>query len=253
MQRYRVIITVPGPTIKSETMVAVCKASLQHDFEILPVNRGPDNFNECWCDLINLAKAGRCDLGAMVHADIVPQEWWLDPLAEVLTTHSAHVVSAVVPKRDLTGCLSCGVGNPEQPMGVHRHMTLYEAFKLPETFGSADFGYPGWPLLFNSGCMLIDLRDGLLATTNPDGSLFCWFNFVKEYGQRADGTFGLRGARSEDYWFASQAHALGAKCFCTRKVQLYHGSRWCNNYAPWGTWENGDELNASKWRSAPVT
>ncbi len=61
------------------------------------------NFNTLWCRALNLRRKRRVDYFAMLHADIEPEEGWLDALVGELEAHSADVFSAVVPIKEDRG------------------------------------------------------------------------------------------------------------------------------------------------------
>lgn len=249
--QHRIFLAFPGPTIGVPTAISLFEtASRKHEVKIGFSPYSIENFNNLWCRALTEAEKGLHTHFAMLHSDVEPGDWWLDTLADEMDRLEAHIVSAVIPKKDHTGCCSCGVGDPSNPQRVWRAVTMQELFGLPETFNAADFGYPGYPLLFNHGCMLIDLRDGRFFRTDERGRLLTWFKFASEYGRVEDGSFDCLSCRSEDYWFAQQAHNLGANCYCTRKVPLYHtGAHRFSNQRPWGQWKV-DEGNADLWRDS---
>lgn len=162
---------------------------------------------------------------AMLHADVVPEPYWLDKLLGIAEGTEADVVSAVVPIKDGRGLTSTAIDTDDDPWGQRKRLTLDEIHRLPETFSAASFPGAGG-LLVNTGCLLVRLgpwakgvrftiRDRILWT--PDGPLVQTI--------------------PEDWDFSRQAKAAGKKIVATREVSVRHlGSIQYGNAQPWGLW-----------------
>jgi hypothetical protein len=159
----------------------------------------------------------------------------------------ADLVSAPVPIKDGRGVTSSGIGDPLDPWSPFRRFTVRELASMPETFDAAAAGYPGYPLLHNTGCFAVDLRRPVFRRTRPDGSLDLMFDFPRRVVRIADRW--VLQAESEDWFFSRKLHEAGGRSFITRKVRLAHvGQTGYSNHEPWGAYENGDEDSAAKWR-----
>lgn len=178
-------------------------------------------FNGLWA----AAVVGGHDWFAMLHADVVPEPWWIDKLLDIAEGTEADVVSAIVPIKDGRGLTSTAIDHDDEPWRQRQRLTMAEIHNLPETFSAASF--PGaLGLLVNTGCFLVRLgpwakgvrfsiRDRILWT--PDGPLVQTI--------------------PEDWDFSRQARAAGKKIVATRAVQVRHlGSAHYGNAQPWGLW-----------------
>jgi predicted O-methyltransferase YrrM len=180
-------------------------------------------FNQLWCAALNMKARGVTHF-AMIHADVCPEEGWLDVLLGEMAARHADVVSAVIPIKDGSGLTSTAAEGPD-PWNP-RKLSLREAYDLPETFGSEDVGSP---LLLNTGLWVCDLRRPWVYDPEP----LC-FQTSCRIVRSADGTYRAQ-ARPEDWEFSRAARARGARLFATRKVSLAHAGEWdFTNDAPAG-------------------
>ena len=166
------------------------------------------NFNALWCTALN--SDPRPDYFAMQHADIEPQEHWLDTLIEELDAHDLDVLSVVIPFKSPDGLTSTAIGDgPCEPRMPARRLVMREVQQLPETFTSEDVG---GPLLINTGlwvCRFGDWAQDVCFTINdwvePDST-----GFYRCY------------VEPEDWNFSRQLHRLGVRVGATRKIAAKH-------------------------------
>jgi hypothetical protein len=187
-------------------------------------------FNNFWCTAIN----EQYDYFAMLHADVAPQDGWLDVLVDEIERTQADLISVVIPIKDHYGLTSTAIGDIGSTWRPRRRLTMREVHDLPETFDAKTAGYPDGVLLINTGCFIADLSKPWCRATKADGTAEFFFTINDRITCR-DGLFETE-VESED-WFASRTlHRLGAKVLATRKVALSHrGNGEYTNTAPWGT------------------
>lgn len=198
---------------------------------------------------------------AMLHADLAPEPGWLDMLLDEMDRIGADVLSVHSPIKDARGLTSTAV-DVHGPLTNPRRFTLKEVVdELPETFDAAGCGYPGRPLLVNTGCLLVDLRKEWVrsvcfqvssrlvwnlrqtGTKLPGVEPPCWINERVYVIDRPDHVEYTVLIDPEDWDFSRQAHAAGAKVFATRKVKLKHlGAGIYPNYTVQGMWQHDDDF-----------
>jgi hypothetical protein len=201
------------------------------------------NFNTLWCSALNKPYVTHF---AMVHADIIPMDYWLNVLMHEMNATGASMVSANSPIKYHYGVTSTGIVNPDSSWAPLRRFTLQELHKMPATFDAADAGYPGHRLALNTGCWLADLRDQRWRQEDQHGCLECYFTFTDKIQRMTDGNYMAFG-NSEDWFFSDKAQSLGIPVVATRKVHLKHiGSAEFPSEGPWGTWEH-DEATRATW------
>jgi SAM-dependent methyltransferase len=196
------------------------------------------NFNQLWCDALNLVDSGRrLDYFAMIHADVEPTPGWLDVLVEEMEERDLDVLGVVVPLKDQRGTTSLALDHPTgDPFRITARLTMHEVYRLPETFTSEDVGRP---LLLNTGlwacrwdqewarCVSFTISDRIaydtglgryVAQCEPEDWRFS--RLLHEIGRPGSPTEGRRPLR------------VGA----TRRVPVKHrGDQAFHNWAPWGT------------------
>src|SRR5262245_13324495 len=64
------------------------------------------NCNALWCLALNNQRSLGLEWFAMLHADIVPEPWWIDKLIAEAERHGADFMSAVVPIKNHSGVTS---------------------------------------------------------------------------------------------------------------------------------------------------
>jgi hypothetical protein len=183
------------------------------------------NFNGLWCEALNVVRSGqRLDYFAMIHADVQPDELWLDVLIEELEARDLDLLGAVVPIKDPHGLTSLALAHPSgDPWSILCRLTMADAYRLPETFTSEDIGHP---LLLNTGLWVCRFDEAWARKV--------WFTINDRIVQFPDGQY-VAQCVSEDWFFSRQCHELGLKIGATRRVRLTHrGPTEFHNTHAWG-------------------
>ncbi len=250
IKRHRVLLGFPyagTPCMGFNTARALYHSSQEHSAALLGAEGSWGNFNVCLAAALNMAASGEITHFAMLHADIAPEEWWLDKLLSEMDRTGVELLSVAVPIKDPRGVTSCGIGNPADRWHPLKRFTMEELYNLPETFDAAGAGFPGYPLLHNDGCIVMDLRCKKFFATDDDG-LRAHFDFPRRIAKNEDGTFTPQG-ESEDWFWSRRLHELGVVSAITRKVKLTHDCQFSfPNSGPWGTYANGDEDTKAAWQ-----
>lgn len=246
---YRVLIAQPrysSQTNCDSMMAAMIGASEREDIEADFHTYGSSaltmTFNVLWTRALNSMKKGQYTHFAMLHNDIVPQTRWLDILMGVMESRRDDLVSVAMPIKDSRGVTSCGLGVPNDIYDIRR-FTVRELFsKLPETFGQAETeGYginpEKWPLVFNTGLWLADLRNIKWYEVNADGTAKFFFRTTETV--RLEENSELKPYfEPEDWNFSRSCAREGIRYSVTRAVKAKHcGEADYRNDAPWGTQE----------------
>jgi len=197
------------------------------------------NFNNLWASALSRVHSGhRLDYFAMQHADIEPQDYWLDTLIDEMEARDLDVLGVVAPIKDTKGVTSLAVAHDSgDPWRIHARITMREIFNLPLTFTSEDLG--GRPLLLNTGlwvCRFDFEKMKRLHFTINDRIVF---------DTKAD-QFAAQ-CEPEDWYFSRLCHEQGLKIGATRKIKLTHrGEAAFPNDQVWG------EPYDSAWTSQSV-
>ena len=225
----RIFLGMPGyGTITGGAARGFFRASRRHDVN-LQMREGSllaHNFNLLWCWALNLAKKEKIDYFAMIHADIEPEDWWLDKLIEELESKSLDVLGVVAPIKDTRGMTSIALGREDgDTWRVHCRLTMREVMELPETFTSDDVG--GLPVLLNTGLWVCKF--------DLSWAKRCHFRINDRIVCDPDGDY-VPEVEPEDWYFSRLLHEQGLRIGCTRKVVIGHRGPmvWGNNKA-WGT------------------
>lgn len=174
------------------------------------------NFNELWCWALTLRDAGTITHFLMVHSDIAPvaSDWFEIMIAE-MEKANAQVLSAISPIKNWYGLTSTAFDNNEW---TPTRLTIEQMNKLPPTWTCDN-------LLFNTGLMMVDMRD-------PWVEKVCFQ--VRNWLGKLDGKWAHR-AEPEDWHFSRQCKRLGVRAYVTRAVQLNHaGSAIYSTRLTWG-------------------
>lgn len=228
--RHRVFLALPyhGAVAPGSVRGAFRFASRKHDLRISErdVSLLAFSFNMLLAECLTKRKAEGLTHFAMLHADVEPEHWWIDLLADEMEKHGADVVSAVVPLKANTGVTSTAVEEPGNAFTAHCRLTLKRVHALPETFGIADCGFTdGRALLVNSGCWLMRLGDW--------SERMC-FTVRDRMTKRDDGTF-VAEVEPEDWAMSRFWRDQGLKVMATRKVGvIHHGHAEFPNWPGWG-------------------
>jgi protein-L-isoaspartate O-methyltransferase len=184
-------------------------------------------FNVCWAGALNRAHRGLpTDLFAMQHADIEPEEFWLDKLVAEMDARDLDVLGVVAPIKSPAGLTSVAMGRKDgDPWRVHGRLTMREVWNdLPETFTSDDLGYP---LLINTGLWVCRFaEDWARQVRFTINDRICFDPKKDLYFVQSE---------SEDWYFSRLLHEMGKRVGCTRKVKLGHrGHATYSNAHAWG-------------------
>ena len=250
-----IMLGLPGVDVYFPSACAFFTASAQHRLRRMNAPETSSflalqNFNQLLALALNMYRRGEITHFAMQHADVVPEKNWLDRMVEEMQAARVSYLSVTVPIRDHRGLLSCGVADPTRGIWdiPTRRMTVRESLSLPETFTQADYGYPDWVLLHNSGLILLDLRDERWFSEDAHGTLECSWKWLNRIRRDADGEY-TTDSVSEDWIMSWQIHQLGIPSAITRKIHVVHGRQQAiNNDTAWGEYLAGDEDTAGKWR-----
>jgi SAM-dependent methyltransferase len=185
------------------------------------------NFNLLWCWALNDDRKERVDYFAMQHADIEPQDLWLDVLIDEMEAKNLDVLGVVAPIKDVRGVTSIALDKTDgTTWRPHCRLTMHEVMRLPETFTSEDVG--GHPILLNTGLWV--------CRFDPAWTRKVRFTINDRIIVDPDGDF-IPEVEPEDWYFSRLLHEQGLKVGCTRKVDLGHrggmvfgnGKAWGNN------------------------
>jgi SAM-dependent methyltransferase len=193
------------------------------------------NFNQLWCQALNIAHAGeQVDYFAMLHDDIGAEDFWLDKLIDELEANSLDVLGVVVPIKDTRGITSLALHGEDNWMPGAR-LSMHDVFELPETFTSDDLG--GKKLLLNTGCWVAKWNQEWAKTVHFEINDRIVFN-------DAAGRYQAQ-TEPEDWHFSRQLHEIGRgptahlrplRIGATRKVAVAHrGELDFTNLQPWGS------------------
>ena len=255
-ESYRVYLAVPGRSYCWGTVTGVVNSTRNH--QALPFSggymfSGAEDFNMHWTDAHNLYEQGEVTHFAMLHGDITPDPRvkWLDILLDVMDAKCASLVSAVSPIKDARGVTSSGIADLNDPWRPYRRFTVREIrHELPEDFNNVIAGYPDRPLLHNTGLWVCDLRRPVFHAAKPDGQLDLYFQFPTQATRDEDGRWRHR-RESEDWLFSRELWERGVKdTWITSRINVQHDgfARW-GTYSDWGSYVDGDEDTADKWRA----
>lgn len=202
------------------------------------------SFNMLWAQALALNEAGRCDWFAMLHADIGPEDNWVDNLIGIALANDADVVSVVMPLKSSKGLTSTGIDNPNEPYEPYRRLTMREVHeRLPATFSAADLGHPDKALLINTGCFVARLDRDWCRATDSEGNLLSTFS-LHDRIKRINGKWNV-GMNPEDWRWSRMLHAAGAKVFATTSIQATHfGEVGYSNGHGWGSFANDQETKS---------
>lgn len=201
----------------------------------------PDVFNKAWALAGDLWEAGEIDGWAMIHADVVAENGWLDVLEAERLRVGADVIAAHIPIKSGDGLSSTGVDVGREAWRTPR-LTMPQIHALPETVTDADVG---GPLLLNTGLWLGRLGPWL------DHVWFRFHNWIRKVDGRRRAEF-----IPEDWDFSRQLQGHGLRLAATRKVQvIHHGAAGYGNQSE-GGWDhdriNGDALAGLRTAPAPA-
>lgn len=174
-----------------------------------------NGFNQLLCNALNMRKEHNIKWFAMLHADIIPEKFWIDKLVDLAEQHDADLLSAVVPIKDASGYTSTAVG-----VGYNTTRLGLDFIKkhCPETFCIDDvnevFDTNGGNLLVNTGCMIFRIDN--------EWSPECYFQILDciNYDHTKDNFYAQ--VLSEDWNFSEMVADQGGKVMATTAIDLKH-------------------------------
>jgi len=249
-EEYGIFLALPhyNGTACAASMVTACLRSYSGKGFVAVKENGCSalcsNFNHLWCQALNMPNVTHF---AMVHADILPMEYWLDVLVREMEQEQAQLVSTIVPIKDNLGITSTGIVLPGNHWTPKRRFTMQEIIGMPSTFDAELAGYSNERLVLNTGCWLADLRDARWKTELPDGSLVAHFE-MRDMIRKVEGEY-RNFFEPEDFFFSRTVQELGMKAVATRKPNVTHiGNFGYTNDAPWGQ-HRQDERTRPLWET----
>lgn len=195
------------------------------------------SFNVLWAKAYTLSHTMGVTHFAMLHADVVPEQFWLDKLFMIHQKTGADVVSVVLPIKDERGLTSTGFLPVDADIKYFpvRRLTLSEVYKLPPTFGGKDLANAGYSprMVINTGLFLAKLN-----TPWTNKVVFHMEDFIHYGKSRA-----TMGCISEDWCFSDILYQNGVHYLATREVSACHvGSFNYSNHEVWGSWKTDEEF-----------
>ena len=240
--QYKVILGFPrGGSVEYGAVRGAFMASREHELLIqdVPTSLPTCGFNALWCQALNKATTAECTHFAMLHADVSPENGWLDTMLREMDRLDADLISAPVAIKDQRAVTSTAIGQRGVTWHAHRRLTVKEAARLPETFCLEDTCYrpPEYQLLHNTGCWVADLRKCVFYQRSAAGELLAHFT-VNDRIVGEPGSFAAE-VEPEDWFFSRRLDEIGAKTYVTRKVKIDHeGSQSFPNHGSWGLYDN---------------
>jgi hypothetical protein len=206
------------------------------------------NCNTLWCDALNNRAKQQFKWFAMLHADIVPEDWWLDKLIDEAEKYDADLMSAVVPMKSHDGVTSTGISQPGRSETYFCRLTMQQIHHpdFPVSFGIGEAAdalerlppelrienVPREFLFVNTGCMVCRI-DKPWATE-------VWFE-NEDTIINVNGTWRAVGS-SEDWIFSKRVAQQGGKVMATRIVNLIH--RGVTSFSSAATWGHARDLGS---------
>ena len=199
-------------------------------------------FNGLLCAAYGQQECHKITHFAMIHGDVHPEPFWLNPLMDELDRTGADLVSAVIAIKDDQGLSSTGLYYPHKPHLPIRRLTFTEVHKsrLPRTFCHKDLidcglatGEQGEVMVLNTG-LWVARYDRPWFQENK--IVFRQTHEIKKIA-RPDGKGHYLQAwfMPEDWIFSAELADWGAKVYATTAVNIDHiGSYPFNNSTPWG-------------------
>lgn len=184
------------------------------------------NFNRLWSVALNMEQDGEpIRYFAMQHADVEPEDFWLDTLIEEMEAKRLDVLGVVVPIKDRKGTTSLALARDDgDSWRPHCRLTMQEVYQLPETFTSEDCGRP---LLINTGLWVCRFDPAWAKKVHFEiNDRIVYDTIQNKYRAQVE---------PEDWCFSRCCHDLGLKIGATRKISLTHrGDVQFPNISPWG-------------------
>ena len=183
--------------------------------------------NFLWCSALNTREENNLKWFVMLHADVVPEEWFVDKLIAIAEQHDADLLSAVVPIKDASGLTSTAISGFDNYNRKTRLTTSQVNHPdMPETFGAREalklmqdkFDLHLFPddetkLLVNTGCMV--------ARLDRPWCQHAYFTIKDRIVQGVGGRY-TEEVEPEDWFFSRCVSEFGGKVMATRAVKVQH-------------------------------
>lgn len=192
-------------------------------------------YNHLWCQALSHRLEHNLKWFAMLHGDIVPENFWIDKLINEAEKYDADVMSAVVPIKEASGVTSTAISGPDDFTRFTR-LTMKQVQTLPETFdintpelikiskSPTQFKIP--LLLVNTGCFVCRLDRPWCDRVH--------FTIRDEIRTQIGGALTYH-VEPEDWYFSRRVAEEGGKVMATRVVKLEHiGTHAYKSNEVWG-------------------
>lgn len=232
--------------IRPESHPALSYATEHPNFQLIY----PSSLINLGCNhLLASAINNRCEWFALLHADIAPEDGWVDKLIGEAIKYEADIMTAIVPIKNNLGVTSTGIMHKDTSrLRPAKRFTMKEIWSadFPETFaspyphghGSPHHLIPKGFLIANTGCMVCKIGDanGIRKWMDVTKVFFDTRSYITPVKDQTTGKISLAANEfSEDWWFTYQAQLNGAKVMATRTLKLNHADY--PNDRPWGMCE----------------
>lgn len=242
---FLAIPTYDGRLESGTSMVAFAAPSQDH--WIMPIAKPssllPGNCNTLYAWALNARERYKLNWFAMLHADVIPEPFYLDKMVAEAEKHGADLLSRAIPLKDDSGVTSTAISSGKDfgqfgrlTMKQLRHESFPQTFdiyaccnaleRLPHPLGVSNV--PRHALLANTGCMIVRL--------DRPWSEELFFQNIDAIVRLEDGTFQARDL-SEDWFFTRLAAEKGAKVMVTTILTINH--RGATDFPGHKDWPNG--------------
>jgi hypothetical protein len=249
-ERYKILLGHPHNGFITEGAArAMLRPSENHDVMVMPFGGSllAAGFNYLLCQALNMYNEGKITHFAFIHADVAPEDGWLDILVDEMEEKKADFVSCVIAIKDGRGLTSTGVGQWGMEWSPKKRFTIKEVLSLPGTFSIEDTEYPDDILLHNSGLWVADLRTNVFNQYDSAGQALVYFT-IRDKIEYVDGKY-VHSVEPEDWYFSRRLYEQGARTFATRRVHVDHmGWAAYPNDQVWG--QDVDEATRELWEPA---
>jgi len=191
-------------------------------------------YNHLWCYALNNREKHNLKYFAILHSDIVPEDFWCDKLIAELEKYDADVMSAIVPIKENSGVTSTALSGPDNFTRALR-LTMKQVWHPGryETFGIKEMHDEGWQveedakLLVNTGCFVARLDRPWCSRVH--------FTINDRIRVGIGGQL-ISETEPEDWFFSRRVAEEGGKVMATRTIKLDHmGGRAYKSHEVWGS------------------
>lgn len=205
-------------------------ATKQHNLLIRcqPGSLLANSYNTLWAQALNLRAQHGLTWFAVLHADIAPEDWWLDKLIDIAETNNADLLSAIVPIKESSGVTSTAISGVDDFMGrIRLTQSQIHRPEIPPTFDidklriamqlvPKQYHVPvpdNARLLVNTGCFVCRLDSEW--STNVEFTINDRMPWYADIGFRPE-------VEPEDWYFSRRVAELGGRVMATREVVTQH-------------------------------